>query len=88
MFKYVTPCWSNPTPILKYFISLANRETERGKDENRNRLKCRSISTKGSDSRGQEEGTNMEATKTSGGKNASPSYNPPRDCNISSLYMC
>jgi len=26
----------------------------------------------------------VKATKTSGRGNASPSYNPPRDCNISS----
>jgi len=26
----------------------------------------------------------VKATKTSGGGSASPSYNPPRDCNISS----
>jgi len=43
----------------------------------------------GGDSRGQGEGTKVKATKTSrgGGLNASPSYNPPRDCNISSYDL-
>jgi len=60
------PPGATPPPILKPFIYLENRETERGKDENRNNLYCRFISTRGGDSRGQEEGTNVEATKTSG----------------------
>jgi len=38
MLKYVTPSWENFTPILKHFISLANREPEEAKDENRNPL--------------------------------------------------
>jgi len=38
---------------------------------------------------GQGEGSKVKATKTSGGVgNASPSYNPPRDLNISSLCLC
>jgi len=37
--------------FLKHFISLANKETERGKDENSNNLLCTSISTRGGDSR-------------------------------------
>jgi len=36
---------------------------------------------------GQGEGSKVKATKTSGGWNASPSYNPPRDCNISSFVF-
>jgi len=31
MLKYATPSWGNFTPILKHFISLANREPERAK---------------------------------------------------------
>jgi len=42
--------------ILKHLISLANREPQKGKDENRNHLYCRSISTRGGASRGQGEG--------------------------------
>jgi len=42
---------------------------------------------RGGDSRGQGEGTKVKATKTSGRDwDASPSYNPFRDCNISSYY--
>jgi len=73
----VNTCWNivhppvaTTPPILKHFISLANRETERGRDENRNH----SISTRGVDLRGQEEGTNVEATS---GRDASSSCNPP-----------
>jgi len=61
------PPGATPPFFLKHIISVANRETERGKDENRNHLSCRSLSTMGSDSRGQQEEANMEATKTSGG---------------------
>jgi len=32
------PPGATPPPILKHLISLANRETERAKDENRNHL--------------------------------------------------
>jgi len=41
------------------------------------------------DSTGQGEGTNVEANNTSGegGMEASPSINPPRDLNISSLHL-
>jgi len=38
VLNYVTPFWGNSTPILKRLISLANRDTERAKDENRNHL--------------------------------------------------
>jgi len=41
----------------------------------------------GGDSVGQGEGSKMKATKTSGGGDASPSYNPPKACNISSLLF-
>jgi len=45
------------------------------------------ISTRGSATRGHAEGTDVEATKTRGGGDASPSHNPPRDYNISSLVI-
>jgi len=38
MLKYITPSWGNPTPYSKTLISLANRELERAKDENRNHV--------------------------------------------------
>jgi len=34
----LTPPGATPPPILKHLISLANRERERAKDENRNHL--------------------------------------------------
>jgi len=79
--KYVTSSGATAPPILKHFISLANREPGGAKVENRKHLKCRSISHRGGVSRGQGEGTKVKATKISGGGgDASPSYNPPMDC--------
>jgi len=47
-----------------------------------------SIVTRGGDSRGQEEGTKVKATKTSGGGgDASRSYDPPKECNFSSFVL-
>jgi len=58
---------ATPPPILKHLIFLAIRETEKAKDENRNHLECRFISTRGGYSRGQGERTKVEVTKTSRG---------------------
>jgi len=41
VLKYVTPFWGNPTPYSKTLNisgNLANRETERAKEENSNHL--------------------------------------------------
>jgi len=69
---------ATPPPILKHWIYLANREPERAKDEDRNHLWCRSISTRVGDLRGQGEGTKVKTTKTSGGWGAL-SYTSPRN---------
>jgi len=45
------------------------------------------MSTRGGDSRGQGEGTIVKATRPVGRGDFSLSYNPPRDCNISSLIL-
>jgi len=43
-----TPVETSP-PILKHFIFLANRETEKAKDENRNHLLRKCMSMRGGD---------------------------------------
>jgi len=73
MWKYVAPSGATPPFILKHLIYLANREPQEAKDENRNHLYCRSKSTRGGASRGQGEGTNVEATSGARGGYASPS---------------
>jgi len=39
--------WLFPPSILKHLMTLANREPQKAKDENRNHLYCSSISTRG-----------------------------------------
>jgi len=75
------PPGKTPLPILKHFISLANREPEIAKDENRNHLLL-GLYQKGVVMAGRERELKWKATKTSGGGDPSPSYNLPRDFNI------
>jgi len=70
ILKYVSPSWGNSTTYSKHLISLANREPQNGKDENRNHFCFQptvDILPRGGASRGQRERINVEATKTSGG---------------------
>jgi len=62
------PPGANPPPILEYLISPATKGPERANDKNRDFFYCRSISTRGGDSTEQGEVINVEATKTSGGR--------------------
>jgi len=71
--------------ILKHLISLSNEETERAK-----LMKIGIIYSVGLDQRGVVIRGGSERELKGGrlrpvGGDTSPSYNPPRDCNISSI---